>query len=248
VKSRPILFSGPMIRALLAGTKTQTRRVVKPLTKRHPVVNLAEHGTCAHVRKYSGRFNDPDSWGFAGAEDGADMALADWPELCPYGKPGDLLWVRETWQHSRQRLCRCPQGSEPSPCDDWSNGTGCASVRGDVIYRADGESLVPWRPAIHMPRWASRLTLRITNVRVQRLQEISAEDVDAEGLGGDFPHKVWPHLFPDAEAAGALTIPQCYGRLWESINGPGSWGANPWAWALTFDVIKANVDQVREAA
>lgn len=164
MKARPILFSGPMIRALLDGRKTQTRRVVKPLSMRHPIVNLAEHGDSG--RGYSGRFNDPESWGFPYAEDGADMALADWPELCRYGRPGDLLWVRETWmdllgtgiEHRNTpggKLQRYAYGAD-SPA-----GSSSDECRKDFGLK--------WRPSIHMPRAASRLTLHITDLRVHRL-------------------------------------------------------------------------------
>src|SRR3546814_4269621 len=96
--ARPILFSAPMIRALLAGSKTQTRRIVKPLSKAHPILNLSEHGSSG---TYTGRFNDPDSWGFPCAEDGNDMPLSWWiGSLCQYGKAGDLLWV----DRKRKRL------------------------------------------------------------------------------------------------------------------------------------------------
>src|SRR3546814_6956001 len=96
--ARPILFSAPMIRALLAGSKTQTRRIVKPLSKAHPILNLSEHGSSG---TYTGRFNDPDSWGFPCAEDGNDMPQSWWIcSLCQYGTAGDQLWVRETWLHA----------------------------------------------------------------------------------------------------------------------------------------------------
>lgn len=219
MKARPILFSAPMVRALLAGAKTQTRRVVKPLTKNHPVVNLAEWGMDVGTRDYTGKFDDPASWGFVGAEDGADMALADWPELCPYGRPGDLLWVRETF---------C--------IGNYAVGDAGPNYTGSQPYAADfvGEPAMKWKPSIHMPRAYSRLTLRITDVRVERLQDISEEDARAEGaepsiVGADLEH---------------LRFRAGFQTLWESINGAGSWAANPWVWAISFEVIHANVDEV----
>ena len=186
MKERPILFSAPMVRALLAGTKTQTRRIIKP--------------------QHLAFFN----------QDAAAM-LSDWNERpLPYGQPGDRLWVRETFGHFE-----CNQHFKP----------GC-----NVYYRADGNclELEPWRPSIHMPRWASRITLEITSVRVERLQEISEADAIAEGVtrlpGGDMwtAGGIYDGPLHDANPCGA------YRRLWESINGPDSWAANPRVWAIEF--------------
>ena len=208
MKARPILFSGPMIRVLLDGSKTQTRRLVKS----HPLID-------------GGNFTD----GFVRLPE--NHVIDD----CPYGKPGDLLWVRET---TRNRMLR-------------------------VIYAADDATALDpigrecgWNysrnvcPGIHMPRALSRLTLRVTDVRVERLQEISEADAVAEGT---FPGAVYPpagmtdHQVlawkPDQSAAG-VSAKNGYRSLWESINGPGSWDANPWVWVISFECIKANVDGV----
>lgn len=145
MKERPILFSAPMVRAILDGTKTQTRRVVK---HRH----LAFIGG-------KGQENDPSAWGF-----GAGVQNESYRLVCPYGIPGDRLWVKETWH---------PGGPE-------NNHDG-------VIYRAtdpgwdDSGSGLRWRPSVFMPRWASRITLEISSVRVERLQDITEEDARAEG-------------------------------------------------------------------
>lgn len=227
MNARPILFSGPMIRALLEGKKTQTRRVVKPhFGKKYPILNLKEHGQAKW--NYSGRFNDPMSWGYPHAEDGEDMALGFWPELCPYGKTGDLLWVRESCWWFKDEHDPVLGYSPPTPTIE------------DVEFRADAEkSGRIWRSSIHMPRWASRLTLRITDVRVQRLQDISGDDAKAEGipdvrdltLGCGKAHRDSIHR-------------SAYLIIWESINGPDSWADDPWVWAISFEVIKANVDAV----
>jgi len=191
---RPILFNGPMVRAILDGRKTQTRRVVKPQPKGTP-----ELGGFGRL------------W-FDGRDD----------MQCPYGVRGDRLWVREAWKSNSTFNDQPPRDIPP----------GCR-----VFYLADpsySPDAARYRHARFMPRWASRITLEVTGVRVERLQEISEEDADAEGFGGDFPHAVMPELFPDADEAGQLSIPQCYRILWESINGEGSWEANPWVWAITF--------------
>lgn len=188
---KPILFSAPMIRALLAGTKTQTRRTVKP---------------------------QPDAiWGVEHTDSG-EVSIR-----CPYGQPGDLLWVRETF--------RGAAGYDESPPSRWGNKP--------IWYTADGEpDKSAWwhlsyrsRPGIHMPRWASRLTLRITEVRVERLQRITRGDAMDEGC-------------PFSNMADGPDPREWYADLWNAINGPDSWPANPWVWALTFEVIQSNVDQV----
>ena len=185
MSERPILFSAPMVRALLAGTKQQTRRVVK-------------------LR--NGQYLPP-------SERADTNGWRQMLRLCPYGQPGDRLWVRETWgidqadnggdRHWHRFVYRADPGAQPL-----DNGTP-----------------VPWKPSIHMPRSASRITLEITEVRVQRLQEISEEDARAEGVqmpdGTPTPPDWWSYR-------------QEFSHLWESINGPGSWDANPWLWCISF--------------
>jgi len=236
MKERPILFSAPMVRADLEDRKTMTRRVVKPYRK-HPIVNLAE---AEPTLGYSGLHNDPDSWGYEFLDDGAPASLSSWPELCPYGQPGDRLWVREAWrtldyldEHSGARVAEL--------CLD----AGYRRPLAPIEYIVDGErmnwehtSTPPhrgqpepgrYRHARFMPRWASRLTLEVTSVRVERLQDISEADAIAEGLLRDrdgwrgAPDLPW---FASPVAA--------YRSLWESINGADSWNANPWVWVVEF--------------
>lgn len=212
---RPILFSGPMVRALLEGRKTQMRRVVKQLAKGYPVVNLRQYDP----DRFSGRVNDASSWGYAYAEDGDHMPLDCWMNLCPYGQAGDLLWVRETW------MDLLGTGIEHRPTPDSARqwyAYGAESPAGSASDEARKDFGLKWKPSIHMPRVASRLTLRITDVRVERLNECSHADAVAEGVGDLIEYSV----------------------LWEQINGPGSWSANPWVWALTFEAIPRNIDAV----
>ena len=198
MKQRPILFSTPMVRALLNGSKTQTRRVFKA--------------------KNGGVWPNPNDI------PGMRQILRN----CPYGQPGDQLWVRETYSG--------PDWMNGIPPRNWIPGT-------PIWYWVDGR--IPthgdWtkpKPGMHMPRWASRITLEITGVRVERLQDISEADADAECFGGDFPSNVLPELFPgNADDWGHLSMAQCYQRLWESINGPESWSANPWVWVVEFKRI-----------
>lgn len=197
VKARPILFSGAMIRALLAGTKTQTRRIVKPWTK------YVERAAW-ECRVVGGGFE----LALVGAERGH-------PLRCPYGRRGDYLWVRER--------AACYWGGWHYHAD------------GPLKWGKDVSETTFRRPSIHMPRVASRITLRINDVRVERLQEISVSDAIDEGI--DF-------TLNDEELE---AVPR-YRDLWEQINGVDSWSANPWIWALTFEVITQNVDAVMEAA
>lgn len=188
--ARPILFSGLMVRALLDGRKTQTRRALRYQPK-----------------WYSGRRFVMDDDVPAAWQD-SDNIL----DLCPHGHAGDLLWARETWAapHAYDHL---PPRLVPQEAN---------------IHFLASEELggLMCRPSIFMPRWASRLTLRITEVRVQRLQDIGQGDACAEGAPAPHEPIGW------------------YSELWDTINGDGAWDLNPWVWALTFEIIKANVDQV----
>lgn len=152
---------------------------------------------------------------------------------------GDLLWCREAWQHARQQYCSCPQGSEPCPCDDWCNGEGCLSNRGDVIYRADGECIIRWRSSTQMPRWASRLTLEVVGVKIERLQSISEEDARAEGAVEAAAG--WFALAPGQASPIAIGA---FALYWQSIRGHGSWSENPFVAAVTFRPLLANVDDL----
>lgn len=197
MKERPILFSAPMVRAILAGTKTQTRRVVKP----QPIMRDGEPVWPNDVARPRGR----------GFED------------CPYGNPGDRLWVRETFMHEPADYCW--EASVSIPCRP-----AC------TIYRADheGDSRgAGWIPSIHMPRSLSRITLEIKDVRVERLNDISDDDCVAEGCDDTRDLKIAPgRIFFADGPKGA------YRALWESINGPGSWDANPWVWVIQFEVAR----------
>lgn len=214
VADRPILFSAPMVRAILEGRKTVTRRVVKPYRK-HPIVNLA---LAEPTLGYSGRHNDPDSWGYEFIDDGAPAPLSAWPELCSYGQPGDRLWIRETFAAT-----------------DFGNNVKAAWYR--ATQEAHVESLPEslramaappdgrWKPSIYMPRWASRITLEVTGMRVERLQDITESDAAREGC------------LPPVESDGSVACGRrktAFRSLWESINGPDSWGANPWVWVIEF--------------
>lgn len=189
-RERPIIFSAPMVRAILEGKKSQTRRIAKPRVN----PSLLEPGTWSdeYVLHPGNR----------------EWLMRD----CPYGAPGDRLWVREAFIHEPAEYL--PEASTSIPYRPAS-----------TVYRADcaGDTRGHgWSSPIHMPRWASRITLEVTGVRVERLQAISEADAHAEGIDGE-------QLF---RAQGYS--PSAYQRLWESINGLGSWDANPLVWVLAF--------------
>lgn len=224
MRERPILFSGEMVRRILDGTKTKTRRIVQS-----PAKNMQRAGMQVIKHRAPGdpwyrdhvwsMRNRMGVWG--------DYTHEKFLAFCPYGEPGDRLWVRETWGLRA-----------PLDLTDWHRG----SVRGstsDVLeaweldYAASfGPNQEPcfWRPSIHMPRWASRIVLEITDVRVERLQAISEEDARAEG--------VTLESLRGTPAEGAQSI-GCYrtafAYLWDSINGRRApWSLDPWVWVVSF--------------
>jgi hypothetical protein len=234
---KPILFSAPMVRALLDGTKTQTRRILKPRFGLGEPQNLAECGIDADT--YSGKPDDPKSWGWPCAEDGInDMSLADWPHASGYGV-GDRLWVKETW--------RTYSDYDKLPPRQLQQVGASIEYLATTDWMFNGKT----RVSIFMPRWASRLTLTVTDVRVERLQDCSEADAAAEGVErvdyqGALAWKSY-ETYPDGSRHPHSSVPNrlariSYRELWNSINGAGAWEQNPWVVALTFTVEKRNID------
>lgn len=229
MKERPILFSGPMVRAILDGTKTQTRRVVKPqpfwshylqpMWGKSPGRNPVEFGEKWLWREVGPDYPDGES------DD----------RRCKFGVPGDRLWVKETF----------------APRDEQAMNE---KDKEHIFYRADYETKYEsdglWKPSIYMPRWASRITLEITGIRVERLQDISEADSNAEGLetvsAGNFgawknyrfktSHPRRGTVLTDEEhrLVGYQCPVRSYRSLWEHINGLDSWATNPWVWVIEF--------------
>jgi len=231
MKERPILFSGPMVRAILAGTKTQTRRIVKDTSQLHGLIHPA-------VKAITHR---GEGWyGFDASERVKTQYITTFPLhtiRCPYGVPGDRLWIKETWKVA-------------SNLDEFTPtqlGEGLAG-RADIRYLADPDTDLngKTRVSIHMPRWASRLNLDITGIRIERLQEISEADAKAEGIEGvkavddrritvwrDYQTKCGFLNQTDPATKGPIAS---YRTLWDSINeerGFG-WEKNPWVWVVEF--------------
>lgn len=216
MRERPILFNGAMVRAILEGRKTQTRRVVK-LPHQNP---LGEW----QATTVGGPHGGTDARGNVQPEQAAIWHTRTGETLCcPIAEPGDVLWVRETWAD-----LTATHGQR----QEWFNPETRLyerSVKPFIWYRADGEQpgvdVEPggerWRPSIHMPRWASRLRLAVNGVRVERLQDTSDVDVTAEGaIPGN-----------GATARGAFVT------LWDSAYGAGAWDANPWVWVVEFERV-----------
>lgn len=234
MKERPILFSAPMVRAVLAGTKTQTRRVVKPPRGRDSFVVL-------------GMTEDPDKadWWPYQSDDGESEICNDGcehPYSSPYGQPGDRLWVKETgWERPLRTAKMLREGA-----DTWAPYYFDA----DGLSKQDAEDFKNWgfkrRPSIFMPRAASRIDLDVTAVRVERLQDISEADAIAEGVSTwreSWDLKTAATMFLRGTQALVATndgsvAQRLYHLLWEQINGAGSWAANPWVWVVEFRRIR----------
>ena len=200
MKERPIIFNGDMVRAILSGRKSQTRRVI---------ANVGADN-CIPLQKQTK------------TKDGIYTYVMDAPMygLCPFGQVGDRLWVREAWN----KYC----GLITYRADhDWID-----EMRQETVCTAK------WTPSIHMPRWASRITLEITAVRVERLNDISQEDAQAEGM----ELTGWIPSCSNPDNAGfdeTFTPYDNFAMLWESIYGEESWSANPWVWVIEFKRVEA---------
>lgn len=215
-RERPILFSSGMVKAILAGTKSQTRRVVKPQAP-------------ADFHALAPKTPGSDEWAFSNltGEEVAKNYAGKWLLVrCPYGAPGDLLWVKENFR------LRADQ-DDKRPSDDW--------WKSGAWYAADGPASMPsgcaggagkLRPSIFMPRWASRITLRITDVRVERVQDISCADAIAEGIAPAATSATIDCDTPDPRRA--------YASLWDGINAKRegyAWESNPFVWCVHFERV-----------
>lgn len=228
MKERPIIFSGPMVRAILDGRKTQTRRPVDMSNPRRPIGFLGGEGEEDDPGEWGYFFDGPDHNGYAvlarGLEERHNHGRIS--IRCPYGEVGDRLWVRETWQTT----------TTPDDRDVTK-----------LVYAADWDGKRPgfceeewsWRPPLFMPRWASRILLEIAEVRIQRLQDISEEDARAEGVKRD--DAPCDHKRASCEEIGCLgpTHRSTFCELWDSLNAKRApWVENPWVWAITFKRVE----------
>jgi hypothetical protein len=240
MKERDILFKAEMVRAILADRKTQTRRLCKDqaATSYRYVENSP-----VFPERWNGKEGQPYT-GWVAAHEGLPLLL---PRPCPKGAAGDKLWVRETW--------RAPQSwdhTKPSLIPD-SEGIGFVADEYDGAPAGFGRT----RVSIHMPRWASRITLEITGIRVERLNDILTRDCIKEGYPTESIESHWSEevleavrQLPQEKRKLALaTAPRLertspsprewYRALWENINGPESWNSNPWVWVIDFKRVHA---------
>lgn len=223
MNEHPMIFKGEMVRAILDGRKTQTRRLVKPQP------DDEDYGLDTKCQWYAPTIivNDleepgPEVFGFSSEERGWKF---------PYGSPGDRLWVRETWMPVDLSF------REPA---NYSLKIDNKGKRHAIVYKADADYSCDWRSPIHMFRWASRINLEILNVRVERLQAITHADILAEGIKQTEPDK-----FYLAPLAGTPDYPwthsgSAYASLWNSINAKSDmgWDVNPWVWVIEFKRVE----------
>lgn len=227
MKERPILMTPENAQKCHEGTKTQTRRIVKPQPPygcEYCINGAMSHALCRSIENHN-------IW-VPPTGKSVDHRLA-----CPYGQVGDRLWVREAWQEKAWTLTQLNSAgllnAPMKPKETYLNEPIYAIHRGGYNYKIGDPGR--WFPSIHMPRWACRTVLEITDVRVERLQEINLEDCQSEGVRCESytgpPYCTWcsGHEAPCHRDA--------YKTLWESINGVGSWALNPWVWVLCFKKV-----------
>ena len=232
IKEHPIIFSGEMVRAILAGWKTQTRRIIKPQLEHWPETENGWEWN-GHTPKDRKKHGACCTNGVSGYEEVKRFFSIFMQKSCPYGVPGDRLWVREKW--------RPVFGILRQPWEKYGNeyGVQYADISEPFVTENAKKPFNPdkqfnWSPSIHMPRWASRILLEVTGVRVERVQDISREDAKEEGI--------WPSPLDGLEHAGGRKFgnaEKAFQFLWGSINekrGYG-WDVNPWIWVVEFKVV-----------
>lgn len=214
MKERGMIFNAEMVRALLDGRKTQTRRIVK-----------GTDGAVKFCKEWD--INGEEIFVVLGEKDRTGMNPVLGAISCPFGAVGDRIWVRETFQGPlfdydlMDSYCKDPTPFEkPEFCVYKADG-----VPAPEFYDADDELHCCWRPSIHMPRWASRILLEITGVRVERLKSISDGDAIREGCS-------------TADMKSGDCVADVFARLWASIYGSDSWNANPWVWVIEFKRVE----------
>lgn len=227
MKERPILFSTPMVQAILEGRKTVTRRIVKQtdLQKEPDFFQFIGNSKDIDLPRPAVKYENPTFYGWHPVNNNGITYVLK----CPYGEVGDRLWLRETW-------CYSVDENGYTHFDQYRY-----KADGPVtFYDADGfeTNKSGWKPSIHMPRSASRITLEIVSIRTEQLHDITDTDAEREGVKvGDEGMECWDYLDNDWGRAG-FTPTESFETLWQSINGEESWESNPWVWVVEFKIIK----------
>ncbi|HBT3131889.1 TPA: morphogenetic protein [Klebsiella pneumoniae] len=213
---RGMIFNADMVRAILDGRKTQTRRIVK-----------GTDGAVKFCKEWD--INGEEIFVVLGEKDHTGMNPVLGAISCPFGAVGDRIWVRETFAALEPGSYEQVKPQE-GHCQDLRYAATDRLAKSDADIRG-----YKWVPSIHMPRWASRILLEITDVRVERLNSISQEDAQAEGL----ELTGWRPTYSDPDSGGEVMTPcDNFAELWSSIYGDGSWQANPWVWVISFERIE----------
>lgn len=228
MRERPILFNGAMVRAILSGAKTQTRRSMKP----QPADDISQ-----------ATFPNPSAHGWRSSlrhPHGPTTA-----HFCSFGQPGDRLWVRETWMPGYYHEADHEDGPKVSVIHRADNAEATVAAPSYALaeqwereFSEDGDEAPPWRPSIHMPRWACRLVLEITAVRVERLHELSESDAIAEGADENVLADI---RLPRNHARAGLPMVyadcrEVFADLWDTTG--GDWDSNPWVWVIEFKRVE----------
>ena len=218
MKEHPLLMHGPLVRATLAGLKTQTRRPIKP----QPDDDIVDVEYDAIADLWLGNTQEDNDLGYT----------SSWAMRCPLGQAGDRLWVRETWQHYQNSGQRAADFSEHQ------------RFAANCFYRADESNprtkplSGKWRPSLLMPRWACRLVLPLVSVRVERVQDITEEDAKAEGVERISAGPGWECWMGYGPSSSCKTARDSFRSLWISIYGEASWDLNPWVWVAEWEEIE----------
>lgn len=227
MKERGMIFNGEMTRAILDGRKTQTRRIMKVQPKPCNHENWPDYSPDPQWKSY------PSGWCCAVCNNGTTIDHRHHAKgiTCPYGTVGDRIWVRETFRVHSRATDVATLVYKASERNSWTEQTR----RVPVAVCNKPATPEKWTPSLHMPRWASRILLEITDVRVERLNSISQEDAQAEGveLTG------WRPTYSDPDSGGEVMTPyDNFAELWSSIYGDESWQANPWVWVIEFKRVE----------
>lgn len=229
MRERPILFNADMVRAVLDGRKTQTRRIIQSAAKNmqasgHKVIEYREPGDKWYGEHVFSMCNQSGTW--------CDYTKEQFLAKCPFGAVGDRVWLRETFRVHSRATDVATLVYKASEQQSWTQQTHRVPIE-----KCNKPAVVDkWTPSIHMPRWASRITLEITGVRVERMFDISEADARAEGveqLRGGF----WRHYQP-GWTQHQLSARGSFVTLWKSIYGEEGWQANPWVWVVDFKRVE----------